>query len=127
VLIYYGVTNTPGISSARMLSIPSLQIPADGAFHVYRFDLGLEIFWRGTLRDVRIDPLDSTGVGKTFALDYVRVGDVAGDIYLARYSSLNPAPGANNTAKQPSGDRHVIQALPRSLGCSRRYQQFLAG
>jgi hypothetical protein len=98
VLIYYGATNTPGISSARVLTIPGAQIPKDGAFHVYRLDLALEIFWRGTLRDLRIDPLDSTGAGETFALDYVRVGDIAGDVYLPRYSANNPAPGATNTA-----------------------------
>jgi hypothetical protein len=98
VLLYYGVTNTPGISSSRVLTIPSAQIPKDGAFHVYRLDLGLEIFWRGTLRDLRIDPLDATGVGKIFALDYLRVGDLAGDVYLPRYSANNPAPGANDSA-----------------------------
>lgn len=35
---------TPSVSS-RMVSIPNSVIPKDGAFHVYRIDMGLETPW----------------------------------------------------------------------------------
>ncbi len=98
IQIYYGVTNTPGINAARVITIPNALIPKDGAFHVYRVELGLERYWRGNLRDLRIDPLgNAASVGDAFAVDYIRVGDKAGDVYLPRYSTECPAPGAMNT------------------------------
>jgi carbonic anhydrase/acetyltransferase-like protein (isoleucine patch superfamily) len=101
VVIQYGTTATPNFSGTRVLTIPSARIPKDGAFHVYRFDLGLEIYWRSFLRDIRIDPLDATGTGKTFSVDYVRVGDLTGDIYLPRYTTGGPAPGVNHELGRP--------------------------
>lgn len=101
VLIHYGTTATPGIGGTRVLTIPAAQIPKDGAFHVYRFDLGLEVYWRSFLRDLRIDPLDSTGAGKTFAIDYIRVGDLTGDVYLPRYTTSNPQPGQLHELGRP--------------------------
>lgn len=101
VQIYYGDTFYPGINGTRVVTIPSAQIPKDGAFHVYRIDMGLEVYWRSTLRDLRIDALDATGAGMTFALDYVRVGDLAGDVYLARYTAANPAPGQLHELGRP--------------------------
>jgi carbonic anhydrase/acetyltransferase-like protein (isoleucine patch superfamily) len=93
--IYYGTTNTPGISGSRLLTITN--VPTDGAFHLYRIFIGPEIYWRGNLSDLRIDPLGTNAaVGQNFAMDYVRVGDLAGDIYVARYSSQVPAPGASD-------------------------------
>ncbi|HET7624541.1 MAG TPA: DUF6055 domain-containing protein, partial [Verrucomicrobiae bacterium] len=98
ILIYYGVTNTPGISGSRVITIPNASIPKDGAFHVYRIDVGLEILWRGDLRDLELMPLGTSAVaGQAFAIDYLRVGDLAGDIYYPRYSVNCPAPGANDT------------------------------
>src|ERR1035437_209451 len=74
--IFYGVTNTPGIGASRVVTIPNSIIPKDGAFHVYRIDVGLEILWRGNLRDLQVNPLGAAaGVGQTFAMDYIRVGD----------------------------------------------------
>ena len=63
-----------------MLTIPSATIPKDGAFHTYRIDVGPEPWWRGTLRDLRIDPVSTSG--QSFAIDYLRVGDLPGDVYL---------------------------------------------
>jgi len=101
--IYFGTTNTPGISAARMVTINNTNIPADGAFHVYRVFFGPEVYWRGNLSDLRIDPLGgSATVGQTFTLDYVRLGDLAGDIYYPSYDAANiPAAGANNVNGLP--------------------------
>ena len=100
--IFYGVTNTPGIGASRVVTIPNSLIPKDGAFHVYRIDVGLEILWRGNLRDLQVNPLGAAaGVGQTFAMDYIRVGDLTGEIYLPRYTTSNPALGQNNELGRP--------------------------
>jgi carbonic anhydrase/acetyltransferase-like protein (isoleucine patch superfamily) len=97
IQIYYGTTNTPGSSGSRVITIPNAIIPTDGAFHVYRMDVGLEILWRGTLRDLLIYPLGSAAtVGQAFAVDYVRIGDLAGEVYWPRYTTSNPALGQLN-------------------------------
>jgi carbonic anhydrase/acetyltransferase-like protein (isoleucine patch superfamily) len=99
ILLYYGVTNTPGISSSRLFTIPNASIPQDGQFHVYRIFIGPQVFWRGNLRDLRLDPLGAAAsAGQTFAVDYVRVGDLYGDSYYPRYSANCPQPGQNDTA-----------------------------
>lgn len=107
VQIYYGDTFYPGISGTRVVTIPSSQIPKDGAFHTYRIDMGLEVFWRATLRDLRIDALDGTGVGKTFAVDYIQVGDRADEVYLSRYTTECP-----NTAGATPGAAVIGPGLP---------------
>ena len=76
VKIEYGTTTNPGFDVNRLFVIPTASIVKDGAPHTYRLDLGLEIWWRDTLRDLRISPLvSSTG---HFEIEYVEVGDVAG-------------------------------------------------
>ena len=80
IQIYYGTTGTTGFSASRVITIPSAIIPKDGAFHTYRIDVGPEPWWRGTLRDLRIDPVTTSG--QAFAIDYLRVGDLPGDVYL---------------------------------------------
>ena len=99
IQVLYGVANAgvsgqSGFSTSRVAIINSSLIPKDGAFHIYRVDMGLEPLWRGTLRDLRVDPVSVAGL--TFALDYVRIGDQAGEVYYPRYSVSNPAPGAAN-------------------------------
>jgi hypothetical protein len=103
IQIYFGATNnyfytanaTTGFNANRSVTITNA--PTDGAFHVYRVFFGPHPYWRGNLSDVRIDPLgNSAAVGEAFALDYVRVGDLAGDVYTPVYGSLIPAPGVNN-------------------------------
>ena len=72
----FGTSTNTGFSTKRHFVIPSAQIPKDGAFHTYRLDLGLEVFWRDELRDLRITPIVAdTG---HFEIDYVEVGDVDG-------------------------------------------------
>ncbi|MGC3961714.1 MAG: hypothetical protein QM813_28445 [Verrucomicrobiota bacterium] len=68
VSIYYGTTNTTGISATRVVTIPNATLVKDGALHVYRIDMGLEVYWRGNLRDLRIDLSAATDVA--FAIDY---------------------------------------------------------
>ena len=96
--IYFGTTSTAGISASRVVTIDSTNIPSDGAFHIYRVFFGPEIYWRGNLSDLRIDPLGSSAtVGQGFAIDYVRLGDLTGDIYYPSYDAANvPAAGAND-------------------------------
>jgi autotransporter-associated beta strand protein len=80
IRISYGTTATIGFNAARVLEIPDALVPADGAFHTYRIDVGPEPWWRASLRDLRIEP--STTSGQAFAIDYLRVGDLPGDVYL---------------------------------------------
>lgn len=76
VKIEYGTTVNPGFATTRQFVLPAASIVRDGGFHVYRLDLGLEVFWRDALRDLRLTPLvAATG---SFQLDYVEVGDEAG-------------------------------------------------
>ena len=83
VFIDYGTTNSvttvgsPGFSSTRRLVIPTGVVQSDGAFHTYQLDVSIEQPWRNTLNDLRIYPLGTNATGgQTFAIDYVRVGDV---------------------------------------------------
>ena len=76
IQIEYGTTVNTGFAATRKFVIPAASIPKDGAFHAYRLAMGLEVWWRDTLRDLRITPLlSATG---HFEIDYVEVGDVAG-------------------------------------------------
>lgn len=80
IKISYGTTATTGFSTARVLSITDALVPADGAFHTYRIDVGPEPWWRANLRDLRVEPSKTSG--QAFAIDYLRVGDLPGDVYL---------------------------------------------
>lgn len=109
--LYYGVASAgiasqTGTSSTRMVTIPNSVIAKDGAFHVYRVDMGLEPLWRGRLNDLRIDPATLSGI--TFALDYIRVGDVPGNDYSARLSNNCPAHG---TVKDIDGRVHTVRSM----------------
>lgn len=89
IRISYGTTATTGFSAARVLVIPDALIPTDGNFHTYRIDVGPEPWWRANLRDLRIEPSATTG--QAFAIDYLRVGDLPGDVYL-----INPEFSSDN-------------------------------
>jgi carbonic anhydrase/acetyltransferase-like protein (isoleucine patch superfamily) len=109
ILVYFGAANTyfgtanstTGFNNSRVVAITN--VPPDGAFHVYRIFFGPHVYWRGNLSDVRVDPFGSVAaIGQAFALDYVRVGDLTGDIYTPSYTSPNvPAPGVNNPNGYP--------------------------
>ena len=89
----YGTTAKTGFATDRVFTIPSASIPKDGAFHTYRLDLGLEVWWRDYLRDLRLTPMPGiTTAGLAFELDYVEVGDLPGDV-LQVNTALNFATG----------------------------------
>ena len=85
VQIYYGVLNggyadgdpgprnLTGFDASRCFTIPNASLATDGAFHVYRVNLSLEVWCRGQLNDLRIVP--ATVSGTAFEIDYVRIGD----------------------------------------------------
>jgi carbonic anhydrase/acetyltransferase-like protein (isoleucine patch superfamily) len=112
VLVYFGATNnytgtantTTGFSASREVTITN--IPTDGNFHVYRIFFGPHVDWRGNLSDVRVDPLGNAAtIGDAFALDYVRVGDLTGDVYLPSYAAATvPGPGTNDVNGFPVMD-----------------------
>ncbi|MEY5025558.1 MAG: hypothetical protein RLZZ244_1086, partial [Verrucomicrobiota bacterium] len=72
----YGTSQAQGFAGSRVFEIPSGTLIADGQFHVYRLDLGLEVAWRDRLRDLRVTLLGSAG--GSFELDYLEVGDLSG-------------------------------------------------
>ena len=127
IRISYGTTATAGFNAARVLSIPDALVPADGNFHTYRIDVGPEPWWRANLSDLRIEP--SNTAGQAFAIDYLRVGDLPGDVYLptpsgtatmrcrrniSASSGAPPAPPKGSTPPRPAAPC----ATPRRRGRS---------
>lgn len=53
----YGTSVNPGFAATRQFVLPAASIIKDGAFHTYRLEMGLEVFWRNAFRDLRITPL----------------------------------------------------------------------
>ncbi len=72
--IFFGTTNNPGLSGARRVSIPALDIPDDGQFHIYRYKMSDHPDWNGVLEGLRIDPY-TVATSERFEIDYIRVGD----------------------------------------------------
>jgi carbonic anhydrase/acetyltransferase-like protein (isoleucine patch superfamily) len=72
----FGTSTDIGFATSRQFVLPSASIPKDGAFHTYRLDMGLEVFWRDNLRDLRVTPI--VAESGHFEIDYIEVGDVAG-------------------------------------------------
>ena len=104
VKIEYGTTTNTGFAATRQFVLPAASIIKDVAFHTYRLDMGLEVFWRDTLRDLRITPV-LAGTGH-FEIDYVEVGDVAGTAPALNTATNFPAPlTAANTNRMES--KHV--------------------
>lgn len=61
VRIEYGTSVNPGFAAARRFVLPAASIVKDGAFHTYRLELGLEVFWRDALRDLTSGPWSERG------------------------------------------------------------------
>ena len=97
----YGTSTRNGFDTARSFVIPAASIIKDGHFHTYRLDLGLEVFWRDSLRDLRITPIiDDTG---GFEIDYIEVGDVPGTAPELNLATNFLAPlNADNTIRLES-------------------------
>lgn len=113
IQVFYGTTMTTGYSAARVLTIPADRIPKDGAFHTYRIQLGLEVYWRGTLRDLRIDAVDGAGTsGMSFAVDYIRIGDdPAAVAYTARITTECPAAGGATPSGALIGPNEAVMSM----------------
>ena len=107
VILFYGTTETPGISAGSDLNlvIPAADVPKDGNWHTYRLDLGLVVWWRDFLTDIRIYPLGNSGNGQTFEIDYLEVGDLPGDVLL-----VNTNVNFNAAAGETLGDCSKIES-----------------
>jgi hypothetical protein len=100
----FGTSTRIGFETSRKFVLPSASIPKDGAFHTYRLDLGLEVFWRDNLRDLRVTPIVSDG--GHFEIDYIEVGDVAGTApELDRNTNFLPPLSAATASRMES--KHV--------------------
>ncbi len=113
IQIFYGTTLNTGFSATRQVDIPAATVPDDGAFHTYRIDLGLEVYWRGTLRDLRIDAVDGAGTsGMAFAIDYVRIGDQPNPaLYQPRYTTECPATGGTTPSGALLGPGQTVSSM----------------
>jgi autotransporter-associated beta strand protein len=108
VTFSFGTTTKSGFADDRTFSIPGDQLVTDGQWHTYRLDLGLVVWWRDTLRDLRIQPLGDTGAGETVSIDYVEVGDLPGDVLTAYTADLNMAPGVTGSTRQSVESKHFV-------------------
>lgn len=67
---------------SRRWVLPSEEVIADGELHSYRFDVGLEVFWRHSLTDFRITFDEAGSAGQHFHIANVEVGDQPNDVLL---------------------------------------------
>ncbi len=109
IRVYYGSTFATGISASRMLAITNSVIPKDGAAHVYRLNMGLEVPWRGNLTDVRIELTGASGVG--FVVDYLRTGDPAGEVYQPRVTVECPSAGGTTPSGALIGPNQTVHSM----------------
>ena len=113
IQIFFGTTYNPGYATERSLTIPSSMISKDGAMHTYRIDAGQAPWWRSTLRDLRIDPVDGAGSsGLNFAIDYIRVGDEPNAlVYNKIVTSEMPANGGATPSGALLGGRQTVYTM----------------
>ncbi|MES2476602.1 MAG: LamG-like jellyroll fold domain-containing protein [Verrucomicrobiota bacterium] len=109
IRIYHGTSFATGIHAGRMLVIPNTNIPKDGLPHLYRFDLGLEVPWRGNLTDLRVELTNASGVA--FAVDYLRVGNLAGEIYQPRITVECPVAGGTTPPGATTGPNQTVYSM----------------
>jgi hypothetical protein len=109
VRLYYGTTNTSGISATRLVTITNATLIKDGAWHTYRIELGLEVYWRSVLFDLRLELTGASGVA--FAVDFLRVGDLAGEVYQPRYTTECPAAGGTTPSGALIGPNLSVSSL----------------
>ena len=72
--IFWGTTVANAFAGTRRVDASTVSPPADGAFHILQFDMSDEPAWTATLDDMRIDPFSDFGTGRSFQIDYVRIG-----------------------------------------------------
>ena len=105
LMFEFGTTTHPGFSTDREFIVQAANLAKDGAAHTYRLDLGLVVWWRDTLHDLRVQPLGTTGANETASIDYVEVGDLPGDV-LQLNTDLNYAPGVTSATVQHLESKH---------------------
>jgi len=88
--------------------IPAASILKDAAFHTYRVDLGLEVWWRDRLTDLRLEFVrGADGKPPPAVVDYVEVGDLPGDVYEAN-NDLNVFVGDDkHPAEKPDAPQRI--------------------
>ncbi len=101
----FGTSTHTGFASDRVFTIQAANLAADGAMHTYRLDLGLVIWWRDNLNDLRIQPLGTMGANETASIDYVEVGDIPNDV-LGLNTDLNFATGVTLATAQHIESKH---------------------
>ena len=86
IAVQFGTTTHPGFSEDRVIGVPAESVIADGTFHTYRLDLGLVVWWRDSLSDIRIIPASGTA---KLEIKKVEVGDIPNDVYQVN-RDINP-------------------------------------
>ncbi len=81
VVLRYGTDRTPGSSQERLILIPDKDLKRDNKWHIYRLDLALERWWRGSLTDLQVDCQGAT-------INMVKVGDEPGPDYVPEDANL---------------------------------------
>ena len=76
--LQYVTAKTPEAGKRRSVIIPAAALKADGAPHVYRLDLGLEVWWRGQLQEITVATPPGVPVTAAQFLS-LTLGDVPGD------------------------------------------------
>lgn len=101
--ISFGTSVKPGFDPARRILIPVAGLVGDGQWHSYRLDLGLVVWWRDALRDLRVElPAGAT-------LDSISVGDLPGDV-LESNPDLNCFVGDEHAAKEQLRDCQHLES-----------------
>lgn len=101
----FGTTVKTGFAADRQFDLPATNILSDGAWHAYRLDLGLEVWWRDAWRDLRITPL--VNPGEAAEVDYVEIGDLPGDM-LQINSNMNFTAGLGFTNVSRLVGKHCV-------------------
>jgi len=67
--IFYNTRSSKAFDAGRMLSVP---MPGDGQWHFHQVDLRSVSNWRGSLLDLRLDPVNGTAeIGATTEIDWI--------------------------------------------------------
>jgi hypothetical protein len=94
----YWANEEGGFSSERSAGVPVL---SDGQFHVCVFDLRSDPGWIGkTITDIRIDPINETGIGGTVDIDWICLSD--GDLDNDSVSDVDEISLGDGFADPPS-------------------------
>jgi len=67
VKVIYVCTRAPGTTAPQIVTIPAAKVIGDGAPHTYRIDMSLEVWWRGRVQSIAVEP--------PAKLLYAKVGD----------------------------------------------------